>query len=93
MQIRITLFWIVLGLLAAFVVFVHYIADVGGSHEPLGVPPPPIETPLPSPPPGAGLPLEAGLTLLELEHQVRIVVADERALLVIRDPGLLGAAA
>ena len=64
--IRVAAFWIVLGLLASFVIFVQYIADVGGSHDGLSVPPPPSTAPTPSP--GVFEPGSPNALLLELEH-------------------------
>ncbi len=50
----IRILWVVLLLLAAFVVFIEVIADVGGSAEPLTVPAQPV--PSPSPASGSGRP-------------------------------------
>ena len=85
--VRVAAFWLVLGLLAAFVIFVQYIADVGGSHDGLSVPPPVTTTPAPSP-----VTFDqrvAGELLLEFEHDLGVVVAQERALGVVSDPRLL----
>lgn len=77
-------FLLLLALLAAFVVFVECLADVGGSREARPVPIPPTSSPQVSSGRGSGL---------QFEDELSVVVTDERSLLVVRDPCLLGAPA
>jgi len=83
--IRTAGFWILLVALLAFVVFVECLADVGGSRDAIPAPTPSAESRNVRAA-GTGL-------FFELEDQFGVVVADERALAVIGDPGLLGAPA
>ena len=71
--------------MAAFVVFVECLADVGGSREPVPVPTPAIHsTPQRAP---------RDRLLFEFEDEFSVVVADQGALVVVGNPGLLGAPA
>jgi hypothetical protein len=46
---RLGILWCFLFLLASFVLFVEFVADVPGNAEPVPKPTPPAETPAPSP--------------------------------------------
>jgi hypothetical protein len=73
-------FLLLLAFLAVFVVFVECLADIGGSREAVPIPVPPTSSPEAEDREGSRL---------QFEDDLGVVVANERSLRVVGDPGLL----
>ena len=83
--IRTAGFWILLVALLAFVVFVECLADVGGSRDAIPAPTPSAES--------RNVRAAGASLFFQFEDKFGVVVADERPLAVVRNPGLLSSSA